>query len=84
MESETFFWLMFYASFLVATSIVGALKGRFIAGVLLGYVLGPIGLVVMLFSKDKRMLPCPHCGQKTHRHSYHCQVCHEKVYGCLN
>lgn len=84
MDSDMLFWLSFYGVFFIASGVVGALKGRLIAGILLGYVLGPMGLVVILLSKDQRMIPCPHCGQKTHHHSYHCQHCNEKVYGYLH
>ena len=84
MEPEMLFWLSFYGFFLVLSVVVGAKKGRVIAGALLGYVLGPVGLILILCSSDKRMVPCPHCGGKTHRHSYQCQRCHEKVYGCLH
>ncbi len=83
MDSEMVFWLSFYGVFFIASSAIGALKGRLIAGLLLGYVLGPVGLVIILLSKDKRMLVCPHCSEKTHRHSYYCQHCERKVYGCL-
>lgn len=83
MTQEMLFWLSFYSFFLLASILVGAIKGRLIAGVLLGYILGPIGLVLMICSHNQRMVNCPHCGKKTHRHSYQCQCCHQKVYGCL-
>lgn len=73
------FWLSFYLLMLLASIIIGYRKGNIVAGALLGYVLGPIGVLILLFSKDRKMLPCPECGSKIHRHSYKCPKCHQKV-----
>ncbi|WP_037410754.1 membrane protein [Shewanella fidelis] len=74
------FWLGFYLAMLVISTIIGYSKGNVVAGALLGYVLGPIGVVLLLFSKDRRMLPCPDCGCKIHRDSYLCPQCKQKVF----
>ncbi|QQX80034.1 hypothetical protein JK628_21540 [Shewanella sp. KX20019] len=73
------FWLGFYLLMLLASIIIGYRKGNIVAGALLGYVLGPIGVLILLLSKDRKMLPCPECGSKIHRHSYKCPKCHQKV-----
>lgn len=73
------FWLSFYLFFFLAASFVGYKKGNLIAGVLLGYVLGPIGLGLILLSKNRLKLTCPHCKSLIHKHSYFCPNCDEKV-----
>ncbi|MCL1140605.1 hypothetical protein [Shewanella pneumatophori] len=74
------FWLGFYLVMLVLSTVIGYSKGNVVAGALLGYVLGPIGVLLLLFSKDRRMLPCPECASKIHRHSYFCPQCQQKVF----
>ena len=82
MEDITF-WLSFYLLMLVLAIIIGYSKGNVVAGALLGYVLGPIGVLLLLLSKDRRMLLCPECATKIHRHSYFCPRCQQKVFNRL-
>lgn len=81
MEFTTLFWFCFYMVFLVISSVIGYQKGHFIAGVLLGYVLGPIGALLMYFSKDKKHIICPACQAEIHHKSYYCPVCRSQVRG---
>ncbi len=79
MMDNIVFWLCFYLLMLLLAVIIGYCKGNIVAGVLLGYVLGPIGVIILLLSKDRKMLPCPECSHKIHRHSYQCPHCNQKV-----
>lgn len=80
MTQEMVFWLCFYGFFMVAATMVGYHKNNLIAGVLLGYVLGPIGLMLMIMSKDRRHGACPHCSAKVDLHAYYCPRCENKCY----
>lgn len=80
MNEDMLFWLGFYGLFFVLTTAVGIWKNNTVAGVLLGYVLGPIGLLLLLFSHDRRHGKCPHCAAKVDRHAYHCPHCKQKCY----
>ena len=75
------FWLSFYLIFMVLTTLVGIWKKNTVAGVLLGYVFGPIGFALLLLSHDRRHKPCPHCQKRVDSHAYFCHYCHEKCYG---
>jgi hypothetical protein len=49
-----------WLAFIIATIVMAQRKGQLLAGILLGFLLGPIGfLVVALMSGDR--LPCPYC-----------------------
>ncbi|ABV85617.1 hypothetical protein Spea_0289 [Shewanella pealeana ATCC 700345] len=79
MMDNILFWLGFYIAMLIASIAIGYSKGNIVAGALLGYVLGPIGVLLLLLSKDRKMLSCPECSAKIHRHSYICPRCQQKV-----
>ena len=81
MEFSTLFWFSFYAFFFFISSVIGYQKGHFIAGVLLGYVLGPIGALLMYFSKDKKHIACGSCQAEIHHKSYYCPKCNAQVLG---
>ncbi|NLS12028.1 hypothetical protein HGP28_03865 [Vibrio sp. SM6] len=80
MDSPMLFWLCFYGFFLMLSAYVGYRKNNTVAGVLLGYVLGPIGLLLMFLSADRRCAHCPHCGIKVDFKAYFCPHCRQKCY----
>ncbi len=80
MESPMLFWLTFYLLFFLASSLVGYYKNQTVAGVLLGYVFGPIGLLLLLMSSDKRRGKCKHCGSMVDKHAYYCPKCKNKCF----
>lgn len=80
MDESMMFWLSFYFSFLAMSTYVGFKKNNLVAGVLLGYVLGPIGFMLLLLSFDRKQGRCPHCSAKIDRQSYICPSCEEKCY----
>ncbi|ABZ78540.1 hypothetical protein Shal_4000 [Shewanella halifaxensis HAW-EB4] len=77
--NNVLFWLSFYLLMLAVSIAIGYCKGNMVAGALLGYVLGPVGVILMLLSKNRKMLPCPECGDRIHRHTYICPHCQQKV-----
>lgn len=77
------FWLSFYLLMLAVSIAIGYRKGNVVAGALLGYVLGPVGVVLMLLSKDRKMLSCPECHKRVHRYTYICPYCQQKVFNRL-
>lgn len=79
MELDICFWLSFYVIFFLISAFLGYQKGQLVAGLLLGYVLGPLGVIVMFLSKDKKHKECPYCNKTVFRNSYFCPKCHQKI-----
>ncbi len=69
------FWLGFYLFFFILSVAIGYHKGNLIAGVLLGYVLGPIGVALMCFSKDRKHTYCSSCHAQILQKDYFCPRC---------
>lgn len=80
MNESLLFWLSFYGLFFALSTYVGYRTDNLVAGVLLGYVLGPIGFVILLMSSNRKYGRCPHCNAKVHKHAYHCHCCEQKCY----
>ncbi|RJX71509.1 hypothetical protein DZ860_10710 [Vibrio sinensis] len=80
MSDNMVFWLSFYLFFMVVTTLVGYWKNNLVAGILLGYVLGPIGLILLLCSQDRRHGHCPHCAALVNNNAYYCPKCMQKCY----
>ena len=80
MSDSMVFWLSFYVLFFVFTAYIGYRTNNLVAGVLLGYVLGPIGLVLLLLSQDRKYGRCPYCSAKVHHQAYFCHQCEKKCY----
>ncbi len=80
MDSNMVFWLSFYGCFLMLSTYIGYRKNSLVAGILLGYVLGPIGVVLMLLSQDRKYGQCPQCHAKVHHKAYFCPKCEAKCY----
>ncbi len=72
------FWLGFYLLFFFSSVLIGLINGHLIAGVLLGYLLGPIGVVLMYLSKDKKHMICSHCNASINVNSCLCPQCKTK------
>ncbi|PSU35223.1 hypothetical protein C9I99_07830 [Photobacterium lutimaris] len=79
MEFDIAFWFCFYLAFFCLSTYLGYQKGNLIAGILLGYVLGPIGALLMFMSKDRRHIECPSCHLEIDRRSYICPKCHVQI-----
>jgi len=72
------FWLGFYLFFFLLSTYIGYQKGNLVAGILLGYVLGPIGVICIYLSKDRKHMICQSCNSKIHVKSYFCPQCKTK------
>ena len=79
MEFGIVFWFLFYLAFFCLSTYLGYQKGNLIAGILLGYVLGPIGALLIYMSKDRKHITCPSCHAEIHKRSYICPKCQVKV-----
>lgn len=62
----------------VACALIGALigwtKGRALAGMIWGLVLGPIGWIVIALAKSK-LAECPQCGRPNAERAKRCRYC---------
>jgi len=62
----------------IACALVGALigwaKGRWIAGLIWGAALGPIGWLVIALSKSS-LVECPECGRRNRSDAKVCRFC---------
>jgi hypothetical protein len=54
--------------------VIGQPKGYPIAGPVLGFLLGPIGLFILRMSSEK-VMPCPFCCQKIKKTAQVCKYC---------
>ncbi len=53
-------------------ALIGRVKGRWLAGLIWGAALGPIGWIIIAFSKSE-LRECPECGR---RNQPDAKVCH--------
>ena len=58
----------------VVGAVIGYAKGRWLAGLLWGAVLGPIGWLVVIFSKSG-LVECPDCGRGNVPDAKACRHC---------
>jgi hypothetical protein len=66
----------------VVAAVIGANKGAGTAGFIIGFLLGPFGILIMIFSKGDRR-SCPYCKEWIHKDATvcpHCQSAIERMY----
>ncbi|KJG05889.1 hypothetical protein UB33_11015 [Photobacterium angustum] len=61
-------------SILVCTAI-GSKKGNPVSGFIVGLILGPIGIVLAIFSGDKTRISCKYCAEKISKKAVVCPCC---------
>lgn len=71
MEGLVLFWV---CCGLIA-SIVGAKKGEGVIGFIVGFVFGPIGLLLVIASKGKDGWRCRFCKEGVHKDATVCKHC---------
>jgi hypothetical protein len=81
----TFFAVVWLFSIVIA-GCIGVMKERTAFGILLGFLLGFVGvLIILCFPSAKapgpRMLPCPYCRGLIHPEASVCQHCHSTTLG---
>jgi DNA-directed RNA polymerase subunit RPC12/RpoP len=75
MEFIIFVWV---ASLFVSI-VIGAKKGNPVGGGFLGLVLGPLGAIIVLLSRDKNRVACPYCAEKIMKAAIICPHCHKEL-----
>lgn len=55
-------------------AIIGSRKGSGCAGVALGFLLGPLGIIIVLVMRGNRKA-CPHCKELIHSEATTCKHC---------
>jgi len=77
--SSDFFILCWLAAAAVG-GVIGAAKGRAFAGAIWGFLLGPIGWLVIAAAPDQRP-KCPECGGDTISGANRCKNCGYSLHG---
>jgi hypothetical protein len=62
-------------------AVIGTMKGNPISGTFLGITLGPLGVLIVLLSKDKNRVPCPYCAKKIQKAAKICFYCQKEIVG---
>lgn len=69
-----FIWLLFG----IVAAIIGSKKGRAGSGFLLGIILGPFGVLIMIFIQGDRQV-CLFCRELIHKDAIRCPHCHKEL-----
>lgn len=69
-----FIWFLFG----IVAAIIGAQKGQGCLGFIAGFLLGPFGLIIMIFTKGNRVA-CPHCKELIRKDATVCPHCQREV-----
>ena len=79
MDEPFVMWVFFiWLTCVVISAVVGAKRGNPLGGTFLGVMLGPLGLVIVLLSKDKNRVPCPFCAEKIQKKAKICLFCRKE------
>lgn len=62
----------------VIAAMIGSRKGEAFVGFVVGFLLGPFGILIELFSKGKRTL-CPFCKELVNCSATICKHCRSKL-----
>ena len=63
--------IIWVVSFLISV-VIGTRKGNPIGGASLGYLLGPLGAIIVLLSGNKNRKACPYCADKKQKKAILC------------
>lgn len=58
--------------------MIGERKGEGLLGCLFGILLGPVGLLFVIFSRGNRKT-CPYCKELVHKDATHCSHCQKEL-----
>lgn len=71
--------LVFNSVFAIICGYMAAKKGNTLAGVIVGFGFGILGVLIVLLSKDKTKAPCPSCQENISKKATICPFCRSKT-----
>lgn len=74
-------FVLVWICFGTIAGIVGARKGEAVLGFIVGFFLGPIGLLFVIASKGKRS-SCPFCRELVQEDATVCKHCSSSLVSC--
>jgi hypothetical membrane protein len=77
-NSQIMFFLFIWLIFGIVGAMIGKQKGEGFLGFIIGMLLGPIGILAVLFSSGNRKV-CPACKEHIHRDATRCPHCREEL-----
>jgi len=80
MDESFVMWVFFiWLTCVVISAVVGAQRGNPLGGTFSGVMLGPLGVLIVLLSKDKNRVPCPFCAEKIQKKAKICLFCRKEL-----
>ncbi len=64
----------------IVGAVIGAGKGEGCFGFIIGVMLGPLGILLAVFSKGDRVA-CPYCKELIHKDAVVCSHCQREIPG---
>ena len=71
-------FLLIWFLFGIVAAMIGKRKGEGLLGFIVGILLGPIGILIVLFSKGNRKI-CPACKEFIHKDATRCPRCQKEL-----
>lgn len=78
---STFALLTLWLVSIIASAAIGHRKGSPMGATFLGFVLGPVGLIIVLLSGSANRRPCPFCAEPILKKASVCPHCQRDVSG---
>jgi len=73
-------WIIVWLVCVITATIIGSGKGTGVSAFFYGLILGPLGVVLVLISKGKRVA-CPFCKKLNYITSTVCIHCDKEIFG---
>ena len=71
-------WILVWVVCIIIATILGSRKGMGVSSFFFGLILGPLGVILVLLSKGKR-IACPFCGKLIYMTSTVCTHCEKEI-----
>jgi len=71
-------FIVLWFLFGIVAALIGKNKGQGCLGFIVGFLLGPIGLIIMIFTRGNRRR-CPHCKELINKDASVCPHCRREV-----
>ena len=71
-------WILVWVVCIIIATILGSRKGMGVSSFFFGLILGPLGVILVLLSKGKR-IACPFCDKLIHMTSTVCPHCEKEI-----